>query len=425
MRIFTPDWLRTAISRYLIYIVSSFFGPASNVLFTLIAVRYIASTEIGQYQKVLIVGSYISVLQFGIFSVVARDLPALLSAGNQASVERLLRSSLGAVRLMALCSAVATIGLAFYTYGRSGFTTECGLYISLFLGNHFALKFQWLDAVARGHGRFRELGIIMAANGVVSLLLALSPIIVGDLSLALRVAVAPISVYLIGAYCLRFCVIPELNLRTILSLVKTGLPLFLAGIIFTYLQIADRSISALYLTSDELGKYSISIMIATIISVVPNPLSAILVTKIGGRYGKTRVAHSLRPYIGRGLLINGLVLGGIGGIFCFAPRDMYLMVFPGYGEGIEAARVVAASAVLMSFVGPSSIITVLDKNWGLIAILAISLVVVWLVGFQLSSSGIGLMVGPYSRLAGFIMCFTLVVAYCFRITDKKRGPNEL
>ncbi len=202
----------------------------------------------------------------------------------------------------------------------------------------------------------------------------------------------------------------------LIDLVKVGFPLLLSGYLFTLFRIADQSIIAIKLGSEELGYYTISKLILSALPVIPTTIGVLLYPKASAKYGKTKDNRGLRPFFYKSLLLNISIVIPVCLVFYFSIPYLIQWFLPEYIPGIEAAKINVITCMTFVYIGPSIIIGVVRRNIPYICILGIVLLIFWLLPLMNSFMLDSIESIAYSRLYLSIVLSISTLLYSYYLT---------
>lgn len=323
------------------YILGQLQFIGFSFLFNMAAARALGPQSMGQWQTVLLVSSYAPALCFGVVNGLGRELPVSLGDGRADVAQSVVAtgsrvvvvialSLLLLIPLVARLPGVESLFLATIIMGLSaarivnGFSTILLRSLQKFgrLGLHQALSAVVL-AAAIGTLQFKPSLLVVAIGMTASLLMA-------------------------SAFAAPLFDFAGATWATASTIIKSGLPIYAAGLLFTLLGSTDRWLVLYFLGTESLGLYTPAILAFAIITVAPMLVSNIKYPQLGYLYGKHKSIDALLPEIRRILLLN---LGFSATVSAAGFIAMYFfivpLILPEYRDGLNAMAIMFACGLVL------------------------------------------------------------------------------
>lgn len=159
-------------------------------------------------------------------------------------------------------------------------------------------------------------------------------------------------------------------------LIKNGLPVMSAGILYSLLTTADRWMILAYLDSTALGHYTLSILCVGLLSLTPAVIAQQLYPRMAYLFGESDDINSLLPLVFHQTVLSG---GGAWVLIFSAYLLMPIVVknmLPNYVEGIVAAKITLLGLLPLSLVGGmGNFLITIGKQGYYLAIQVVTLIV--------------------------------------------------
>jgi len=200
------------------------------------------------------------------------------------------------------------------------------------------------------------------------------------------------------------------------ELLAVGFPLLFGGYIYSIFNIADQSIIGYYLSTTDLGNYTIARLVLMTFLIIPTTLSVLLYPKASGQYSVSKSNRGLRNFFWLALGINLLCLLPIAVVAYYSLPYLVTNFLPKYVKGIEAAQISVFTGLTFVSFGPSIIIGVVKRNIPYIIAITIALAGFWLCAQYLFSEGLSIEKVAWIRfyISGSFASFLLM--FCFYLT---------
>ncbi|MGJ8652850.1 MAG: oligosaccharide flippase family protein [Opitutaceae bacterium] len=398
---------------------SKWLSPVLGLVGGLATARFLQPEELGTFHAVMLIPAYASMLQLGVFSGLSRNLPLYLAKGEDARAQDFVNaSSRMAIYLAGVGTLIAVISiLVFFFFAENRLYPLAAMFL---LGT---LVFNPLQlhqsAVHRGMFSFDRLGKALHLQNAWSLMCSLSTAFIGVFGVGLKVAGNNLILWLA---LFRKSPLPArrgASSKDILELSKVGLPVMFAGIIFTWLAVADRTIIATFLTAEDLGHFALAGIVLNAIKVFPESVNTLLHPRIARQFGLNESVRSLRRYVWIGLGLSLTLLIPVAIIGWIAIPSFVSFFLPNYSAGITAAQVVAVGAIFYASNGCSAIIPVLRRNRLPNYVGLCSIILVWIIGTWAVVQGHGIVGVALARVFVTAGHSSFIIAYVFFLTNRK------
>ena len=401
-----------------LYILGQLLFTGFSFLFNMAAARALGPQSMGSWQTILLISSYAPALCVGIVNGLGRELPVSLGQERPEIAREIVATCFRVVMGIALCllflipfvarlPGVESLFLATIVFGLSAarivhvFSAMLLRSLQQFsrLGLHQALSALIL-AVAIGVLQWNPTLLVVAVGMTGSFVLA-------------SVTAAPL-VSLSGA-----------SLSRASALIRSGLPIYAAGLLFMLLGSTDRWLILYFLGTESLGLYTPAILAFAIITVSPMLVSNIKYPHLGYLYGKHKSASKLLPEIRRIVLLN---LGFSGAVAIIGFLTMYYVVIPfvlpEYKDGLKSMAIIFIGGLVLP-IGQSfgDLFNAIGRQRIYLRSMGAGLIVnIVSGGFLLGLADWGLEGVAVGTLAGMTVFSILQVsAYCIVLREAESG----
>ena len=112
-----------------VFASGNLIASALHMLGGFLVVRLVDPTVLGQFQGIILILSYLPILQLGILNGLTRELPFYIGKGNRQRVEELAASAQAWALFIGVFSTVALLGIALWHafQGNLQFTVGWGI----------------------------------------------------------------------------------------------------------------------------------------------------------------------------------------------------------------------------------------------------------------------------------------------------------
>ncbi|MFA6357083.1 MAG: oligosaccharide flippase family protein [Candidatus Omnitrophota bacterium] len=329
---------------------SAFASQAIGLVAGFWVARLLGPHDYGIWNAVSLVLTYGAYTEFGVLAAMGRDLPLYLGQGNFQKAA----AADGAARYTTVYGAIfaSMVVLVFSFFSVHSSMMALGLRVmAVVLVLQQVYTYQRI--VLRSHNHFKELGQQQVLFAIASAGLAVLFVVFSGLKGRLIAAILAQAVIIMYAlYRNPWHPVPKFNLPFSWSLVCVGTPIILSGLIITMLTSVDRLMAITFLGETQLGYFGLTLLLVSVISLVPAMASQVLYPRINYHFGNTgKNIEALRSYI----LIPPMVLSSllpllIGPLYLILPFVVKTFL-PAYTPGIVAARIVVVGIFFYGILG--------------------------------------------------------------------------
>jgi O-antigen/teichoic acid export membrane protein len=323
------------------YILGQLQFIGFNFLFSLAAAHALGPRLMGQWQTALLISSYAPALCIGVVNGLGRELPFSLGEGRHNDVQTAIATTSRVVLSIALL-LVLLIPLTAQLPGVDSLVIA-----AIIMGLSAARLINGFSTILlRSLQKFTRLGLHQALTA-----LALAGTILflqWNSSLLVVAAGMTLSLLISSVLAARFVTLSEASRVTAARLIRSGLPIYAAGLLFTLLGSIDRWLVLSFLGTASLGLYTPAILAFAIITVSPMLVSNIKYPHLGYLYGKSKSISTLLPEIRRIILLN-LGISSIVSVTGFLVMYYFLIpeFLPEYERGLHAMTIIFACGLVL------------------------------------------------------------------------------
>lgn len=361
----------------ILYIFSSIVAPIISILGNIIVTIYINPTDMGIINNVMLIVTYASFLQLGVFNGLNRNISFYKAQNRLDIVQSMVNTSHTVSLIVAGIGALFGVWYGFYVK-NSGFLYLMSA-ILLFCQLVFTPLFTHYDTTYRSGQEFQRLASIKFIESLIYSIIVFFPVLLGYIGKIISDSIKPIL-----SFCLRVHKQPIKStgygrVNDYYNLLKTGFPMLLSGYLWNLFQVADQTYISANFGVDELGLYSLSRYCVLAFMILPQAINAVLYPKASSQYGVTGNQLVLIQFWKKSLFLYIALLFPIVLLLYFLAPLVVSYVMPQYIPGIECMKINLITCCSFIYMGPSVIFGVLRKNLLYIIMIGVCLVLFWLI----------------------------------------------
>ena len=344
-------------------IVSYFSGSLGttgiSMVASLLVARWTAPAQMGMWNLALLIVTYTSVLQLGVFNGLNRQLPYFAGRRDTEKARRRAEVALAWCALLTVASVaiVALVALVFWWRSQldAAVTT---LAIGAVLASSWSLQYLTVCyGVSSQFGELARKSTLVALAGLLMVLLVRS---FGYGGLLVRAAVLAVLGSL-ALYIGRPVRAPaRWDQPIFVELMRVGFPIWMLGQLSALFMTLDRL--ALADSPQALGYYTVAAQFASLSYMVPTAVNAVLYPQMAREYGESHLAMNLWRKAAKAALWAGaasLCAAALAWLVIPYFLDYFL---PAYVPGTTAAQWAALTGVAMSLSVFGNIFNVLGRQ---------------------------------------------------------------
>lgn len=362
------------------YIILSVLNPIASMLSVLITSRYILPAAMGKIQSVLLIISYLSFLQIGIYSGLNRNIAFFKAKEDNEKVQKLVDTSYYYTKKLTILCFVLSLFFVIYSFINLDIIYSCSsiLLSIMILANFFTLHF---DVTFRSGQEFKTLGDIKLKESLLIIILSILPMFFNYIGYIILTGAKSLYGWFLRCKFKPYKFKGRQNLISLKELISIGFPIMMSGYIWTLFSVADQTYIAYYLSPHDLGLYNIARQCSIVIMIIPSAINTLLYPKAAIVYGKTASRKSLRPFWYKSLLLYLVTMSIITIIGYLVLPKFVEILMPKYIGGIRAGQIAILTGMTYICWGPDVIFGTLKKNILSIAIVSFLLLCFWFIAY--------------------------------------------
>ena len=392
--------------KVIVTVAGSYVATVLNFVTSYVALSVLGPQSIGLYQTFLLIKNYALYSNLGEVQSIRKQGAVLWARGEHAEVRRYQDQTL-TVALLTISVVVLTIAVVGMITLRLGGVRALSFgaililfaieYLQYFFGNCLAARDEF-ELWTRG-------AVLLAAASLVSLLLIL-PFGYAGFLLSKVFAGIVFLVYLLRVLRYR----PRLTRRIteFRTMVKTGLPMSVIGLLSTYFVTADRLVVVHRLDTLHMGIYSIVPMIVLPLVLFVQGASTVLFTRSSHLLGTHASVKAIVEDAASFTRSTDRFVPHLVGVLVFFLPLVMSRLLPSYEAGTRAAQIALLGYCFYGIASPfANLFIVLDRPQVFVAILLVSGSVTLTLGSLGVDAGWGLTGVAVGSAAG---CFSYAVS---------------
>ncbi len=374
MKMFTKLLTKIKNADFILVTLSTVACSAMSFIFSVYNKSVVPTKPLGIYSTCLLAMTYMNYAQFGVLNAYNRDYPQALGRRDYEEANRLKSTAITFMLMVYLVIFVIfEIWVAIYYHGKIGRDIEQAYYAFGYALCPILILFKSFDdmanATVRMNGHYNKSAIIGFIRTVLALTIGVIAIrTVGYYGLyAMTLSSAVLGVILFKREAFKGASL-SFDFSYMKVMILSGLPLLINSLIWTIVQSVDKFVILGFLSTEDLGVYTVPLMGFTTMVLVPQTISQVFYIKVSHLYGANHDENELLEKAAYFTRITSLI-SGAACIFVYFVMPLFVRYFmPMYTDGTAATQIlVIGVAIYATTMLYGNIFSVLKLNKSLIA----------------------------------------------------------
>ncbi|MBR1622833.1 MAG: oligosaccharide flippase family protein, partial [Pseudobutyrivibrio sp.] len=359
---------------FILVTLSTVACSAMSFIFSVYNKSVVATKPLGIYSTCLLAQTYMNYAQFGVLNAYNRDYPQALGRKDMAEAGKLKNTAMTFMLMVyALIFVVFEAWVLIYYHDAIGSDTYGTYYAFGYAMCPILILLKSFDDMSnstiRMNGHYNKAAIIGFVRTVIALIIGVIAInVAGYFGLyAMTLASSALGIIMFRSEAFKGARL-SFDIPYTKVMILSGLPLLVNGLIWTIVQSVDKFVILGFLTTEDLGVYSVPLMGFTTMVLVPQTISQVFYIKISHLYGANGDANELLEKAAYFTRVTSLI-SGAACIFVFYVMPVFVHYFmPMYTDGTTATQIlVIGVAIYATTMLYGNIFSVLKLNKSLIA----------------------------------------------------------
>jgi O-antigen/teichoic acid export membrane protein len=373
---------------FLLFGFATFFFQSTRFGVSLLAANMVGPLAWGTWQLLYLILAYSSILHLGITNGMLREIPILTGEGDNQRAQTVASVTIGIVIIVCLtCSSFLFLG---------SFLDSLPISASYIRGIALILPIYLLHNYFEVYLRSSDLFVVLSKQRIFFSIIFIASVIPSVFYLRLEGYLYSQAftylltvIFILALLTLR--INPIYSTSEAFRLIKIGLPIMMGQILFTFMSTVDRWIIATYLNLEQLGYYSLAIMVLSGLMMFPIMMAQRLYPKMAQAWGQTSKVFELKYWLRLNRIMCLTLLTPLTVLVGFLLPKFVTIKMPAYEPGITAMLITLAVPVFFGLTtGYNCLLNLVGKQFSLTVIRGVALVVNILLNFVFVQMGMGI-----------------------------------
>lgn len=279
---------------FVVFSTTTLLSQGTRFGISIFAAKTLGPSIWGIWQLLYLILAYSSLSHLGITNAMNREVPLLSGKGEMQKVREVEAVTMGSVLIASL---IAGSLLLFVSFFASGSVPTSSMLCMVFLFVSYT-TYNYFEVYLRANGLFFEMSRQQLFFSLMFILLVTPAIVIFKFEgflLSQAVVIMLTVAFIIKT--LPVIIKPVFDFTTAFRLIKIGFPIMIGMILFTFMNTADRWMIATWLNLEQLGYYSLAIMVLRALMVVPTVIAQQIFPNMAQSWGKTNSCKDLKKWI--------------------------------------------------------------------------------------------------------------------------------
>ncbi len=383
--------------------------------------NFLGPYYMGIWNILQVVQSYLNYLPLGVSGAASYQIPFYVGKKDALAEKEIKDAAFSFIFLISIITGLFLIAAALFSWNRYPLEIVVGL---LVLAIYIIVQrsYAFYTVMLRAYGNFNVLSRALIFDAVMNLIFVFLLVkrfkIYGFyFSLPVIQILNTLFVHLQTRYKVEL----KFNFPRIKSLITYGFPIFVNGLLITFLRSIDRIMIAKMFGILFVGYYSVALMIRGYAYGITNNLAIVTIPYMQRIYGAGEDVHDVKKFILVPARVNAYLMAPfLGFLFLIMPLFIHA-VMPKYISGITALQILLAATFFeaCSFQAGDFLIT-LNKQIKLIPITSAAIILNISLNYIFIKLGMGINgVALGTTLTSFFSLFVMLIYAMKHFTDLK------
>lgn len=342
------------------YSVSTVLFQISRVSVELVVAKLLGPTLWGIWYLLNLLLAYRNIFELGMVNALNREIPIELGRHNEVGANTIQNLTFSTLLWTSIIVSLLIIITTRFINDQV-LTNSLLWLIPVFISSQF---FYLLQSIFRSYLWFKKLSIQQVLFSFIFPLVAIPLSFVFKLYGFLAgytIALILSSFFVLIMSPIRFHYIFDFGKMK--RLIKIGFPIMVVGITYTFLNTADRWFVSGFLGVQELGYYSMAILVFGMMVLIPRIISQQIYPRMAMDWGRTPSKETLSNWSSKQTKYVSLIIVPLFLIVVFLFPLLIRYLLPEYIPGIPALRIIAIGALFLPFsTGWGNVLIIIDKQ---------------------------------------------------------------
>jgi O-antigen/teichoic acid export membrane protein len=393
---------------------SVYVTRALYVLRGLVTARFLGPSDYGVWGTLSILLNYSNLAPMGSAEAVGREVPFYAQRGEVEHVRRVKEQSFSFNLYTSLLASLGILAFVYFRRGQLSPMYQLGLCV-VAAGITLQQLYFFYRIVLRAEKRFflqSKIEILFACVNVPLTMLLAALYGLRGLYCAWLVGYATVVTLLL--------VLVPIHLRwrldrsLIADFIRIGFPVYLIGLVYTVFMSVDRIVIAKFLTSTDMGYYTIALTLGGTLGEIPMVVAQVIGPTLIERYSREGSSAGVLPYVRTPTFAIAFGYPVLQGMALFALEYVIRYFLPKYLPGLVPIEILIGGGCFLALSrGPSSFLLAVRRQTMAVVIYGICVGVAFGLNIWFVSIGMGLPGVALATILAYAALDFLYVSYVF------------
>ena len=361
------------LKEFVLFTVSTLFLQTSRFGVNLLAARQLGPSVWGLWYVLNLVLIYGGMVHLGVINAMNRDVPVFRGKGDTTKVQLVQAVTLAVLVVTTTVSGLVLL-VGAVVWRDEVLRGPLGMLALLFAATQV---YTFLQIYLKSYGLFTKMSYQQVAFALL-LPLAVVPLTLTyqltGFILGQTVVTLFVSLYIWLTSGVNFRLV--FDFKEALRLMRVGLPIMMVGLLYTLLTTADRWVITALLNVQQLGYYSLAIMMLGVLSLIPMVIAQQMYPRMAETWGRTNDPQAVLTWaLRQGGMATAVTLPLLVVLY-FSASPLVVTFLPAYTPGIPAMQIVLIGPLFLALSGGfGNVLNTLGKQSYLLGVQVVAVVV--------------------------------------------------
>jgi O-antigen/teichoic acid export membrane protein len=385
----------------------------------LVTARFLGPSDYGVWGALSILLNYSNLTPLGSAEAVGREVPFYAQRGE---AERVRETKEQAFSFNIYASLLAVLAIVIFALARRTSLAPAYFYGLLVVaaGITFQQLYFFYGIVLRAEKRFFFKSKVEIVYAAVNVPITIALVVIYGLPglfASFLINIGFIVFYLRSRIPIHFRF--RLKRSYVVELIRIGFPVYLIGLVYTVFLSVDRIVIVKYLTSSDMGYYSIAVALVTVLGEAPIIIAQVMGPSLIERYSSSKSLSEVYPYVQIPTMAITFCFPVLLVTAIFGIEYLIRYLLPKFLPGFTAIEILVVGSFFMGMTrGASSFLLAIRRQTVAVIIYVICVGVAVVLNVGMVKAGYGLngiaLATSLTYLALFLMYTTYVFSFFFQ-----------
>ncbi|MBN1405549.1 MAG: oligosaccharide flippase family protein [Candidatus Omnitrophica bacterium] len=406
------------------YSVAQYITQAIGFVTSVALRNFLGPYYMGVWNILQVVQGYLSYLPLGVSSAASYQIPFFIGKKDAVSEREVKNAAFSFIFLISIITGLLLVVVALFSWNKYPAEIVIGL---LVLAIYIIVQrsYAFYTVMLRAYGNFNVLSKALIFDGVLNLIFVF--LLVKQFKLYGFYFALPVIQILNTMFVhwqTKYKVELKFDFKRIKALITYGFPIFLNGLLITFLRSIDRIMIAKMFGILFVGYYSVALMVRSYAYGITNNLAIVTIPYMQQMYGAKEDVHNVKKFILVPARANAYLMAPFLGFLFLIMPSFVGTVMPKYVSGVTALQILLAATFFEAccFQTGDFLIT-LNKQVMLIPLTSVAIILNIVLNYIFIKMGMG--INGVALGTSITSCFSFFIMFIYTMKHFSSLKNSI